>query len=196
MKMNFIEDGEDPIQATICIKVACLHATHYLSRGIREYSQWFCGAKNMVADALSWDGDRSDEELINILCTHCPSQLPQHFKIVPLPRKMTLWLTSLLLRLPVKQQLVEKHRRTKLWRGTNTPNGANNADSATTYSSMYSPDSTKLRSWAPLPWLSVKGGFLDIAMIPWLKNQSLIPSTLWLRPSKNMDARTQKRRRQ
>jgi hypothetical protein len=29
-KTNFIEDGEDPIQATICIEVACLHATHYL----------------------------------------------------------------------------------------------------------------------------------------------------------------------
>jgi hypothetical protein len=78
-KTNFIEDREDPIQATICIEVARLHATHYLSRGIREYSQWFRGAKNMVADALSRDNHCSNEELINILCTHCPSQLPQHF---------------------------------------------------------------------------------------------------------------------
>jgi hypothetical protein len=191
-KTNFIKDGEEPIQATICIKVACLHATHYLSHGIQEYSQWFRGAKNMVADALSWDNDRSDEELINILCTHCPSQLPQHFKIVPLSSKITLWLTLLLLWLPVKQQLVKKHTRTKLGRGTFTPNGANNAALATTYSSTNSPDSTKSRSWVPLPWLSVKDGFLDKAMIPWLKNQSLIPSILWLRPSKNTDVRTQR----
>jgi hypothetical protein len=101
-KTNFIEDGEDPIQATICIKVAHLHATHYLLHGIREYSQWFHSAKNMVADALSWEDDRSNKELINILCTHCPSQLPQQFKIVPLPSKITLWLTLLLLWLPVK----------------------------------------------------------------------------------------------
>jgi hypothetical protein len=100
---NFIEDGEDPIQATIHIEVARLHATHYLSRGIREYSQWFHGAENMVTDALSRDDDRSNEELINILCTHCPSQLPRHFKIVPLPSKITSWLTLLLLWLPVKQ---------------------------------------------------------------------------------------------
>jgi hypothetical protein len=42
-KSNFIKEGEDPIQATVHLKVACLHATHYLSNGIREYSQWFCG---------------------------------------------------------------------------------------------------------------------------------------------------------
>ncbi len=192
-KTNFIKDGEDPIHATIGIEVARLHATHYLSCGIREYSQWFRGAENMVADALSRDDDRSGKELINILRTHCPSQLPQHFEIVPLPSKITLWLTLLLLWLPVKQQLVKKHTRTKLGRGTDTPNGANNADSATTYSSTDSPDSTKLRSWAPLLWLSVKDMFLDKAMIPWLKNQSLIPSTLWLQPSENMDARTQKK---
>ncbi len=115
------------------------------------------------------------------------------FKSVPLPSKITSWLTLLLLWLPVKQQLVEKHTRTKLGRGTNTPNGANNAKLATTYSSTDSPDSTRSRSWAPSPWLSVKDGFFDKAMISWLKNQSLIPSTLWLRPSKNTDARTRRK---
>jgi hypothetical protein len=193
-KTNFIEDGEDPIQTSICIEVARLHTTHYLLCGIWEYSQWFRGAKNMVADALSRDDDRSNEELINILCTHCPSQLPQHFKIVPLPSKITLWLTLLLLWLPVKQQLVEKHTRTKLGRGTDTPNGANNTDLVTTYSPTDSPDSTKSRLWAPSPWLSVKGGFLDEAMIPWLKNQSLIPSTLWLHLPRTRTRGPKKRR--
>jgi hypothetical protein len=192
-KINFIKEREDPIQATICIKVACLHATLYLSHGIQEYSQWFCGAKNMVTDALSRDNNRSDKELINILRTHCPSQLPQHFKIVLLPSKITSWLTLLLLWLPVKQQLVEKHTRMKLGCGTVTPNGANNVDLVTTYSSTDSPDSTKSRSWAPWPWLSVKDGFLDKAMTPWLKNQSLIPSTLWLQPSENTAVRTRRK---
>jgi hypothetical protein len=35
-KTNFIEDGESPIQALICLEVACLHALHYLSHEIRE----------------------------------------------------------------------------------------------------------------------------------------------------------------
>jgi hypothetical protein len=60
-KLNFIKDGEDPIQATIRIEVAHLHATHYLSNEIREYSQWFRGADNNVADALSRDNDRTDD---------------------------------------------------------------------------------------------------------------------------------------
>ncbi len=184
-KTNFIEDGEDPLQATIRIKVARLHTSHYLLLGIREYSQWFPGVENEVADALSRDDNRSDKELTNILRVHCPSQLPQHFKIVPLPKEITSWLTSLLRRLPVKQQLVKKYTRTKLGRGTATPNGANKSDSDTTSSSTAPPNNTELISWAPLPWLSVTDGFLDETMILWLKRQSTIPSTLWLRPSES-----------
>ena len=134
-KSNFIEDGEDPIQATIRLEVARHHATHYLSNEIREYSQWFCGADNNVADALSRDNDRTDEELTQILRLHCPSQLPQHFKIVPLPNEIVSWLTSLLLRLPVKQQLAETHSTTKLGRGTATQSTAEASDSETTCSS-------------------------------------------------------------
>ncbi len=44
-KTNFIEDREDPLQAPIRIEVGQLHASHYLSLGIREYSQWFPGVK-------------------------------------------------------------------------------------------------------------------------------------------------------
>ncbi len=66
-KSNFIEDGEDPIQATTRVEVARLHATHYLSNEIREYNQWFRGADNNVADALSRDKDRTDNELTQIL---------------------------------------------------------------------------------------------------------------------------------
>ena len=64
-KTNFIEDGKDPIQATIRLKVARLHASHYLTYGVREYSQWFRVSKNPVADALSRDNNRSDKELTN-----------------------------------------------------------------------------------------------------------------------------------
>jgi hypothetical protein len=53
-----------------------------------EYSQWFRGADNNVADALSRDNVRTDNELTKILRSHCPSQLHQHFKIVPLPNKI------------------------------------------------------------------------------------------------------------
>ena len=78
-------------------------ATRKMKNRIKDYSQWFAGRYNWVSDALSRDDDRTDEELTNILCTFCPVQLPDHFKIVPLANKIVSCLTSLLQKLPVKE---------------------------------------------------------------------------------------------
>ena len=147
-------------------------------------------AENNVADALSRDNDRSDDKLTNILHTHCYSQFPQHFKIVPLPNKITLWLTLLLLWLPVKQQLEEEHLRTKLGRGNGAQSTATASDSDTTPSSTGCQDSTRSKLWAHLPWLFAKGNFQEQLMLPWLTAQSEIPSTLWLRPSRTTEGTT------
>jgi hypothetical protein len=117
-KTNFSELKEEPEQATVRLEVARLHATHYIPLGIREYSQWFKGKDNVVADSLSPDNDQTDEELTKLFCTHCPSQIPDHFEIQPLPNKIVSWLTALLLRLQEKLQLREKHTRTKLRHGS------------------------------------------------------------------------------
>jgi hypothetical protein len=61
-KTNFKED-KNGIQATIRIELAQSHAARFMDHGIREYSQWFHGIENDMADALSRDMDRSDEEL-------------------------------------------------------------------------------------------------------------------------------------
>jgi len=133
-----------------------------------------------VADTLSRYNDRTDDELTQILRSHCTSQLPKHFKIVPLPNKIISWLTSLLLQLPAKQQLVETHSTTKLGRGTASQRTANPLDLETTYSSKTCPEPTELKSSEVSPWLCVKDDFLDQAMLPWLKAQSQILSTMWL----------------
>ncbi len=73
-----------------------------MDHGIHEYSQWFCGIENNVANALSQDMDRSDDKLTRILFTHIPSQVPNSFNIVPLPNKILSWATLLLWRLPVQ----------------------------------------------------------------------------------------------
>jgi hypothetical protein len=182
-KSNFIEEGEDPIQATIRLKVARLHMTHYLLNGIREYSQWFRGADNNVVDTLSWDNDRADDGLTQILCSHCLSQLLQYFEIVLLPNKIISWLTSLLLRLPAKQQLMETHSTTNLGHGIVTSSTAKASDLETTSSSKTCAKLTELKLSEVLPWLCVKGNFLNHVMLPWLKEQSQIPSTMWLQSS-------------
>jgi hypothetical protein len=146
-KSNFIEDGESPIQATIRLEVTRLHALHYLQTGVREYSQWFHCVENKVADALSRDNDRLDDELTNIFRSHCPSQVPPHFEIVPLPIEIILWLTLLLLWLPQMKELAEVHRRTTLGRRPATPNIATALVSTATISSTECPNSTNLQSW-------------------------------------------------
>ena len=101
-KSNLKEDGESPIQATIRLEVSRSDAKRIMENKTKNYSQWFRGWMNDVSDALSRDDDRSDNELINIFLSFTPSQIPDHFKIVPLPREISSWLISLLQRLPVK----------------------------------------------------------------------------------------------
>jgi hypothetical protein len=107
---EIIGEDADPVQAKVRIKTARHHATLFLKAGMKEYSQRFPGRQNNVAVAFSHDFDRSDDELTQILRETCPSQLPQHFQIVPLPNKISLWLTSLLQKLPMKEQLWEAAR--------------------------------------------------------------------------------------
>jgi hypothetical protein len=107
-KTNFSKLGDDPIQALVRLKAARMHPMNYMTTGIREYIQWFRGEDNVVTNSLSRDGDWLDEELTQLFCTHCPSQIPPYFKIQPLPSKITSWLTVLLLKLPVKAHAVQK----------------------------------------------------------------------------------------
>ena len=96
---------------------------------IKNYAQWFPRSMKYVSDALSSDDDRSDEEQINIFRTFTSSQIPYHFKIVPLSSKISSWLTSLLQRLPVKEQLQERHTGTKPGRGQDVKNTADQSES-------------------------------------------------------------------
>jgi hypothetical protein len=105
-KTNFQEltgNNPDPVQARVQIETACHHAILLLKAGVKEYSQWFPGRENNVTDALSRDFDCSDAALTQTLCDTCPSQLPQHFHIALLPNEISLWLTSLLQKLPVRE---------------------------------------------------------------------------------------------
>ena len=49
-------------------------------------------------------------------------QIPNHFKILPLPKEITSWLTALLLKLLANPQYNKEHMRNKLGRGNNGGN--------------------------------------------------------------------------
>jgi hypothetical protein len=180
-KSNFKEDV-DGIQATIRIEVAQSHASRFMSHKIREYSQWFLGTKNRVADALSRDMDRTDDEITQILFWHVPSQVPTSFKIVPLPNRIVSWMTLLLQRLPTNPQYNEVHTMTTLGCGKDGSNTATPQDSQEMSSLQTSMNNNKHTFSAVLPWLSVKGDFRDQVMLVWLLAQSQVPSTTWQHP--------------
>ncbi len=161
-----------------------MHAMNYMTTSIREYSQWFKGEDNVVADSLSREDDWSDEELTQLFGTHCPSQILPHFEIQRLPCKIALWLTVLLLKLPMKAQFNKKHTRTSLGHGTDGHSTADGSDSWT-YSLMTSPTPQGSNLLMPLPWLCAKQDFQDHLMTNWLMAQSQVPSHMYVRPSVN-----------
>jgi hypothetical protein len=182
-KTNFSELGSDPIEATVRIEVARQHAMNLLTAGVKDYSQWFPGSENQVADSLSRDDDRSDDDLINIFRNFCPEQVPDHFKIAPLPNEIVSWVTSLLQKLPQKQQLHEQHSRTKLGRGGDGPIGATKSGSGTNPSLTPSHQTKELDYSGASRRPSAKDVFHQSLMGPWLRAQSEIPSHTWHRPS-------------
>jgi hypothetical protein len=117
-----------------------------MSLGLKSYSQWFKGKRNEVADALSWDDTRSEEDLTNTFSTFCKSQI-LNFKILPLPKEITSWLTVLLIKLPVNPQYNEEHRQSKLGNGNDGGNITSSLET-TTYSLNHLHDINKLICWS------------------------------------------------
>jgi hypothetical protein len=56
-------------------------------------SQWFAGEGNWVADLLSRDLVLSDHKITTIINSRFPSQVPQSFKVSPLPAKISSFLS-------------------------------------------------------------------------------------------------------
>ena len=200
-KSNFDEDPEvndggkvkmDQLQAEVRAEVAREHALTIMENDICEYAHWFKGIKNQVADALSRDDDRTDEELTIILQKCLPTQVPESFEIVQLPEEIVSWLTSTLQKLPVSEPLREEHTRSKIGRGKDGKNMPGLVTSKTIYSSTPSQDTNALESWEPSPLLSAKDDFQGRLMKPWLKGLLEMPSHFWWRPSGMMTEQIQR----
>ena len=190
-KSNFTKLGKSLIQASVRIEATQKYATLFMSLEIRSYSQWFKGVMNKAADALSCDENRSDNELTNTIKSFCPSQVPSHFEIQQLPKKITSWLTELLLKSPVSKQLCETHTRSKLGHGVAGMITRSQSESETTPSSRTSHENNNTQSLEPLPWLSEKDVFQKEIMNNWLQAQLKVPCSMYLQPSENTGTQTQ-----
>jgi hypothetical protein len=122
--------------------------------------------KNNVADALSQDWHRDDKELTSILRHHFPLQMPKHFVISQIPSKINSWLTLLLQRLPMREQLREQHTTMQLKPGGDGPNIARPSH-ATISIWTDSADKSKYSSSGLLAWLSVEDDSCHHGMTHW-----------------------------
>jgi hypothetical protein len=128
---NFSEAGDDPIQASTHVDAARKYVQVFLDADVKGFSQWFVGKRNNVANTLSQEWQRTNKKLTSILRSLFPNQMPDHFKILTIPSKISCWLISLLQQLPVSERLWEEYMAVKLEHGNVGQHTASPSDAQT-----------------------------------------------------------------
>jgi hypothetical protein len=88
-KSNFVSDGDHAAH----LGLAREFTSELLRRVLMNYSQWFAGEGNWVADLLSRDLVSFHHEITTIMNSRFPSQVPKSFKVSPLPAKISSFLS-------------------------------------------------------------------------------------------------------
>jgi hypothetical protein len=131
------------------------------------------------------------DELTLIIKSVCPLQVPSCFKILQLPKEIISFLTALLRKSPVKEQLREEQTRSNLGCGEDGRNMPVQLALKITSTSRTSHEKNTTSSLTPLPWLLGMQDFQDHLMNSWLQTQSKISSSMYVQPSRKMDTQTQ-----
>ena len=113
--------AEDAELSACKLDLAWTHALRLLQNKVKEYSQWFPGKHNHVADSLSRDFHLSDTEQTNLLTTCVPTQLPPAFKIAPLPPAIKSYISAWLQKMPASTPSKERRTRSGLQLGPDGP---------------------------------------------------------------------------
>ena len=185
-KSNFVSDGDHAAH----LGLAREFASELLRRALMNYSQWFAGEGNWVADLLSCDLVSSDHEITTIINSRFPSQVPKSFKVSPLPVKISSFLSYW-----VQLQTLPRGSPAKRTAKSTPPgNGGSSSSSRPTSStpaakapptSAFWTDPKPTEPSAPLPTPSERAITANPQkdMLNWLRVHAVPPSTVWLRPS-------------
>ena len=182
-KSNFANEGESKSQMRAKMMVAREHAARLVSNDVREYSQWFPGRYNLIADSLSRDFHLCDAQLTQLYYSRFHGQIQSTFKIVRVPEEIDSWLCAWLQLMPDNQLQLEQHQPSSLARGQNGDDFYDPLIFPTTTSSTTSTNMTGFQSCQPLHTPSDVLSTRNQEFINWVVQQSAIPSTMWLRPS-------------
>ena len=183
-KSNFKESDNESNELTKAkLKMSRDHALRLLSQKIKDYSQWFPGKDNDLADSLSRDFHLSNDQLSQLYHSLLPTQTPANFRICPLPQEINSYIFSMLRTLPEQTQQPEKHKTSSLVLGRDGITFLNQWNSRKTHSSKTSQKDNRHSFSQPLHTKSEQESIAKEIRQPWLAKQSEVPWTTFLRPS-------------
>ena len=182
-KSNFADDGDSKSHMRAKLHAARAHAARLLEFDIREYSQWFPGELNLIADSLSRDFHLSDSQLVNLFTSRFSSQIHHNFKIVPIPEEINCWLCAWLQLMPEHRLQPEAHRPSNLEHGSAGRSSFDPLICPKIYSSTGLQMDNESSSFRHLHNQFDRPSTQNREFINWVAQQSEIPSIMWLRPS-------------
>ena len=190
-KSNFKESESESQQMTEeKIKLSRDHARRLMMNSCCEYSQWFPGVDNDLADSLSRDHHLNPETLTKLFKSQIPKQTPRNLEILPLPQEISSSIMSMLQNLPAATQQPEKLKTSSLAHGLDGTNLSGNSILGKIHFSINTPNDNVPSSSLPLAKLSESEDLHKDMESPWYAAQSRPPWTTYLRPSESLTSPT------
>ena len=183
MRSNFRQKDDSDISWIVKTQLGRHLAILTLDADITLYKQWLKGSDNQVADSLSRDAYYMNPKTHEIFLRNVvPQQLPPNFKIKPIPKEISCFITSILQQLPETQLQSSTPKPSELALG-NIGILSCIASESQTYTWKNLQDTNKTSSYPVLPKQLERAPSLKEIMGIWLKEQSQPPSHMWHRPS-------------
>jgi len=173
----------DPLHLELSWELATLLMDHDSC----VYSQWFAEEENELTDLLPCDHHLPDSDLLTLLHSCIPKQIPKDFKICLLPQELLSTVTTWLRNLPASMQLPGTPQRSKLATGATGSSTSIPSNLPTTHSCPASPAAKSTISSVALALLYEPMMFRPTLMHHQLLHQylqwSAPPLMLWHRPT-------------
>jgi hypothetical protein len=182
---------EDDVDFNCRLMVARKYAQLIICNELINYSQWFPGSENFVADVLSRDCHLSTCERETLLTSFFPSQLPPNFHRTAVQAEITSFVYSVLRLLPQKTQRLLGRKRTGYVPSVSGSTSFASSTFEATNTWRLFPAHKSTNSSSPIAPTSETVTQQEAALKEWLQGQSEIPSAMWHRPSNQWDYMTQ-----
>jgi hypothetical protein len=164
------------------------HATRHFATLLIQancclYSQHFKGSENKVADALSRRFDLTDNQLENFIHSTLHYQVPNTFKLAPLPQLISSWVIWLLQKIKETMESRKAQETKKQGSGNDGWNTATLLKTKTTFTSNDSHLLFEQQCSEHLPQPYDADNFLSLTKKNWEQAQSARPWQSWVRSS-------------